>query len=305
MLRSVFCLPNRSKRYQINDFSLRSFNVVWTNRYQSFSEMKTLHKFFGPLKEIALVKLIDCVVWYSYSLWSASLMTLDSRASQCVIFASESHSSVKLRTNEIESVGVWKVVRCLAIGPFSVLTFRHSVNCYGINDTRLHLSHHLSSWTPISYFVMLFQLRFMFLTLRQSSFCPIFCPSIRFHCVLFFLLFYWTIKSAFHLSCAWFSFFVYFQDSSVHLETPFKLNSFCMVWYKRCNLLSHEYRQSMWCNNECLKWAQNEFGKINISSALKLCGFAAHSFGCVQRMNTPQPAQTVNMLSLWRWGLAA
>lgn len=127
MLRSVFCLPNRSKRYQINDFSLRSFNVVWTNRYRSFSEMKTLHKFFGPLKEIALVKLIDCVVWYSYSLWSASLMTLDSRASQCVIFASESHSSVKLRTNEIESVGVWKVVRCLAIGPLSVLTFRHSV----------------------------------------------------------------------------------------------------------------------------------------------------------------------------------
>lgn len=189
MLRSVFCLPNRSKRYQINDFSLRSFNVVWTNRYRSFSEMKTLHKFFGPLKEIALVKLIDCVVWYSYSLWSASLMTLDSRASQCVIFASESHSSVKLRTNEIESVGVWKVVRCLAIGPFSVLTFRHSVNCYGINDTRLHLSHHLSSWTPISYFVMLFQLRFMFLTLRQSSFCPIFCPSIRFHCVLFFCYF--------------------------------------------------------------------------------------------------------------------
>lgn len=81
ILRSVFWLPNRSKRYQINDFSLRSFNIVRTNRYRSFSEMKTLHKFFGPIKEIALVKLIDCVVWYSYSLWSASLMTLDSRAS--------------------------------------------------------------------------------------------------------------------------------------------------------------------------------------------------------------------------------
>lgn len=81
ILRSVFWLPNRSKRYQINDFSLRSFNIVRTNRYRSFSEMKTLHKLFGPIKEIALVKLIDCVVWYSYSLWSASLMTLDSRAS--------------------------------------------------------------------------------------------------------------------------------------------------------------------------------------------------------------------------------
>lgn len=116
----------------------------------------------------------------------------------------------------------------------------------------------------------------MFLTLRQSSFCPIFLPVDSVSLCFVFCYFIEQLNLfSIYLAHGFRFFFVYFQDSSAHLETPFKLNSFCIVWYKRCNLLSHEYRQRMWCNNECLERAKNELRKINISSALKLCGFAA------------------------------